>query len=180
MKGDRTRRGYLFQVDILIEGETNGIALEKLLRILNSDEITDYRIQNGIRLGTVIEASLESQSDEITSVQLPDSPKAAQTSADRSVSSMANPPGNTPHPVDGSLSVDDLRERIERCIQERSLVRLEVNKPRGGRHSIPCRILQFEPNLGNINIYHVDEKKVYLFSMDEIDEIVFHETSSPV
>lgn len=180
MKDNRTRSGYLFQVDVLVEGETNGIALEKLLRILNSEEITDYRIQDGIRLGTIIEASLASLSKEIPLVQEPDSPEAAQTSADRSVSNMDTSPKNKHRLVDGSLSVDDIRERIERCIRDRSLVRLEVNKSRGGRHSIPCRILQFDPNLGTISIYHADEKKVYLFSMDEIDEILFHENCPPV
>ncbi len=42
---------FLFKVDILIEEETNGLALETLLHLLNSDKVEDYQVKEGVELG---------------------------------------------------------------------------------------------------------------------------------
>ena len=49
------KNGHLFTVEILIEDETNGLAMEKLLHLLNVDSIKDYQILKGIQLGQIIE-----------------------------------------------------------------------------------------------------------------------------
>ncbi|MDT2248104.1 hypothetical protein P7H16_15730 [Paenibacillus larvae] len=50
-----TKQGHLFTVEILIEEETNGLALETLVHLLNQKGIKDYRILNGMELGKLIE-----------------------------------------------------------------------------------------------------------------------------
>lgn len=47
----KPRRKFLFKVDILIEEETNGLALETLLHLLNSDKVEDYQVKEGVELG---------------------------------------------------------------------------------------------------------------------------------
>lgn len=55
----KPRRKFLFKVDILIEEETNGLALETLLHLLNSDKVEDYQVKEGVELGKKIEYALK-------------------------------------------------------------------------------------------------------------------------
>lgn len=144
--------GYLFSVEILIQEKTNGHALEKLTHLLNTDEISDYRIINGINLGQVIEAAQKL------------SKEAAAKKGGKSASSKPAPP-----PAKGVPS--PLITQIQQFIQERKLVRLSIVKVKGIKLSIPCRILNYDSNSGHITVYHVDEKKVYQYSINEIDDL---------
>ncbi len=45
------KRKFLFNVDIMIEDETNGRALETLLHLLNTNDVEDYQIKQGVELG---------------------------------------------------------------------------------------------------------------------------------
>ena len=47
-----------------------------------------------------------------------------------------------------------------------------VNKGYGVKLNIPCRIINFDVNSQMLTVYHVDEKQVYSFTLNEIDEIV--------
>jgi hypothetical protein len=38
--------------------------------------------------------------------------------------------------------------------------------------NIPCRVLNYDADTQNVSVYHVDEKKVYLFKLNEIDDFV--------
>jgi len=50
---------FLFSLDVLVRGKTNGQALEQLLALLNDcPDVLDCRINGEIRLGAVIEESL--------------------------------------------------------------------------------------------------------------------------
>jgi len=72
--------------------------------------------------------------------------------------------GDTPH----------LTQLIERLRESNVLVTLTVNKGRGIRMNLPCRILNFDAASGNLSVYHVDEKQVYLLRLNEIDDFIVH------
>ncbi|GFN30843.1 hypothetical protein PCURB6_11030 [Paenibacillus curdlanolyticus] len=46
---------HLFQVEILVQGETNAKALEYLLHVLNNGGFPDFRVLSGSELGHIIE-----------------------------------------------------------------------------------------------------------------------------
>lgn len=141
------KSGHLFTVEILLEELSNGLALEKLLQTLNqSDSIKDYKILSGIELGKLIEANKTSDR--------PVTP-ARNSSSAASASS-------------ASLS-SNLIEQVERLKRENTLVRLTIVKARGPKYDIPCRILHCDPVEEIITTYHVDDKKVYTFKFNEID-----------
>lgn len=146
-------QSFLFQVDIMISAQTNGEALEKLLHILNSANLNDYRISSGIQLGTTIDAALAQS-------PLTKGPVAATTSK---VS--ARPSAKQP-----AAYKDMLEQRIQTFITSNRLIRLSVNKGRGVKLSIPCRVLNFDPVNELLTVYHVDEKQVYSIQINEVDD----------
>lgn len=62
---------YLFQVDLLVSGESNALALEKLLHELNKIDLMDYKITAGSQLGSLIDGLLALQGRPLPSQQLP-------------------------------------------------------------------------------------------------------------
>ncbi|MNI96644.1 hypothetical protein D3C76_1616320 [compost metagenome] len=66
---------------------------------------------------------------------------------------------------------EDAFGQIRTFIQENRLVRLIANR-QGKQVSLPCRILNFDEAAGTLNVYHVDEKQVYMFNLNEIDEFM--------
>lgn len=65
---------------------------------------------------------------------------------------------------------DQINQVIGNLIQHGTLVRLSVVKGKGVHLSIPCRILQYDESNQTITIYHVDEKNVHTYSLNEIDD----------
>ncbi|UUZ80730.1 hypothetical protein LJK88_38855 [Paenibacillus sp. P26] len=55
--------------------------------------------------------------------------------------------------------------------QSGALLRLSVVRGMGVKLNMPCRILNTEPENGNLTVYHVDEKQVYLFKINEIEKL---------
>lgn len=153
------KSSFIFQIEVLVEGATNGEALEQLLRHLNTGGFLDYRIQSGVKLGQVLEerraAALTQQP---VPTQLPRQEK----------------PKSEPAPVEpvstAPVSVDNGFERIKEIIKKNSLIRLVVNKGLGITLNIPCRILNMNENDNIITVYHVDEKQVYTFRLNEIED----------
>jgi len=144
MKKSKTEGTYLFQVDIMVQAPSNGAALEHLLGVLNGGGFPDYRIQSGIQLGRTIERALAETAD----------PEPIAIDPARSGSS--NP----------------LHDRIQQYIASNRLIRLNINKGRGVRMEMPCRVVHFDPELQLLTVYHVDEKKVYSIQLNEIDDFV--------
>lgn len=62
--------------------------------------------------------------------------------------------------------------RFSVYIASKQLIRLSVNKGRGVKLDIPCRLLNYDAGLELLSVYHVDEKQVYTFNLTEIDDIV--------
>jgi len=65
-----------------------------------------------------------------------------------------------------------LWEWMDQLKKNNTLVRISVVKGRGVRFSIPGRILGFDSAAEMLTVYHVDEKKVYLLKLNEIDDFI--------
>jgi hypothetical protein len=65
-----------------------------------------------------------------------------------------------------------LEYRISQYIESNKLIRLNINKGRGVKMSIPCRVINFDASSQLLTVYHVDEKQVYSFGLNEIDDFI--------
>jgi hypothetical protein len=65
-----------------------------------------------------------------------------------------------------------LERRIGQYIESNKLIRLNVNKGLGVKMNIPCRVINFDPASQLLTVYHVDEKQVYSFGLNEIDDFI--------
>ncbi|MEX2415535.1 MAG: hypothetical protein WD424_05275 [Paenibacillaceae bacterium] len=157
--------GYLFSIEVLVKGRTNGHALEVLTHLLNEEQVTDYRIIKGINLGQIIETNLDKPKEKITQ------PKSGAITDHKSQATASKKENKTVEPKSAKLQHKPITQQIEQFKEDRSLVRLTINKGKGVKLSIPCRILNFDWTTGNITAYHVDEKKVYSITLNEIDDL---------
>jgi hypothetical protein len=158
--------GHLFTVDILIESDSNGRALEQLLRLLNTPEIKDYRIQKGIELGKTIDSALQQLKAETVKKE------AGKKTAESPAAAFGDKPAEArKEPAAAKSYSSALATEIERYKTNNTLVRITVVKGKGVKLSMPCRILNYDAATQNVSIYHVDEKKVYLFGLNEIDDL---------
>lgn len=150
------KNGHLFTVEILIEDETNGLAMEKLLHLLNVDTIKDYQILKGIQLGQIIELNTkQGSSASLHTNKKPPAPSAI-------------PVGRATH----SEAAMHIIEQLEKYKANNTLIRLTVIKAQGIKLNLPCRILNYDASSQNVTVYHVDEKKVYLFKLNEIEDFM--------
>jgi hypothetical protein len=127
-----TDGSHLFQVEINVSASSKGAALEHLLRVLNSAEFADYRIE--------------------------EAPKAV-TAPKKNVAKVKP----QPNPLEIS---------IRQYIEDNKLIRLNINKGRGVKMSIPCRVINFDAGNQLLTVYHVDEKQVYSVKINEIDDFL--------
>ncbi|KRF21374.1 hypothetical protein [Paenibacillus sp. Soil787] len=159
-KANTSPNGHLFTVEILIEDSTNGLAMEKLLHLLNVDTVKDYQIIKGIQLGKLIELNTKK---EITPPLQPNKKTAAVPPSTVTAAAKA---------TTNSGASDKIIEQLESFKVNNTLIRLTVIKGQGIKLNLPCRILNFDSSTQNVSVYHVDEKKVYLFKLNEIDDYV--------
>ncbi|GGJ00014.1 hypothetical protein GCM10008022_06180 [Paenibacillus hunanensis] len=159
---------FLFNVDLMITGKNNAVALQKLLDILNNQqELADFRVVNGIKLGVQIEQAIQAAGQQQTAVHIPASMKSKPSPASPPPTTT---PNETPAPKDTSSSQeDDMGSWLSMYIESSQLIRVTINR-RGERMSIPCRILKYDNDDQTISVYHVDEKQVYTFKLNEIDD----------
>ncbi|MBU5355748.1 hypothetical protein KQI74_26185 [Paenibacillus barcinonensis] len=169
--------GFLFNVDILIKSRSNALALQSLMEFINKQEqIADFRIHSGIELGNIIEAMLQQNKTNATEPiqmdlqqqeQQPKLPDGQQTS-NKSDKTDSVPASDSSHVAD----TNSFEAWIQSLIKENRLTRIVVNNKNGKHQSIPCRILNFDRDNNVVSIYHVDEKQVYTFRTNEIDEFL--------
>lgn len=145
-------RTFLFHVEILMEDEQHGTALEKLLHSLNSSGYLDYRISSGIQLGQFIEQRVEEAPASATF------PVTAVMPATQQYSQSESEPESLSH--------------IRTFIKRKTLIRLIVNRGLGIKLNIPCRIINMDEDRSLVTVYHVDEKQVYTFSLSEIEDFL--------
>ncbi len=60
------KTGHLFNIEMMIEANSNGVALEKLTHILNNKDVVDYKINSGIQLGSIIDSTIEEHQKMLT------------------------------------------------------------------------------------------------------------------
>jgi hypothetical protein len=147
-KNNSNAKGQLFTIEVLMEAETNGIALEKLLHLLNTEAIKDYKVKSGVELGKLIDLNIKQSVKQALPHKKQDGTEAVQQG-----------PSNK------------LIKQLESFKQNNDLIRLAVVKAKGVKLSIPCRVLNYDAETQNVSVYHVDEKKVYLIKLNEIDDI---------
>src|SRR5690554_5648290 len=157
MKNNTTKNvGHLFNLEVLIEGDSNKSALDKLTKLFNSNSIVDYKINSGIQLGKIIDASIEENQKELT---------FKKEEIKKQVKAEVIPP----KPENDNKQILQL---IHYFKEKGTLVRLSILKGKGIKLNIPCRILNYDPEKENVSVYHVDEKKVYLLRLNEIDDFI--------
>lgn len=151
---------YLFQVDVMLHAPSNGAALEQLLRVLNSGNFADYRIGSGIQLGVAIDQAL-AQTTQTVPIPIKETAK-----------SPGKEPVNAKPPAKEASKANPLEVRIRHFIESNQLIRLNVNKGRGVKMSLPCRVINYDPGNQMLTAYHVDEKQVYTVYLNEIDDFI--------
>lgn len=171
-KNPEKQAGFLFNVEILVEGSSNGIALEKLTQLLNNESVVDYKINSGIILGKIIDATIEANQKELSfkkdlrkTQDSKEAAKEAKELKDAKESKTIKPPD----PENDNKQILNL---IDYFKEHGTLVRLSIVKGKGVKLSMPCRILNYDAEMGNVSVYHVDEKKVYLLKLYEIDDFI--------
>ncbi|OKP87669.1 hypothetical protein A3844_09655 [Paenibacillus helianthi] len=173
-KLQHTDGNYLFNVDILINARTNPLALQYLLEMLNSNEkITDFNINSGLELGKTIDnllrsAKLALKQEPATAAHVPFKLPVKQPGKQAENPEPKNVPAVTPAATTAATPADAYG-KIRLYIQNNQLVRLRANR-HGKQVSMPCRILNFDEAANSLSVYHVDEKQVYTFKLNEIDE----------
>lgn len=174
---------YIFNVDLMIESDTNAQALEHLVAALNRSGFADYRIISGIETGRLIQQVLQGP-QQLSPVRIP--PELAQGKQTAHDSGSRHPGAGksgkshgaaagakgAPKESDSQSSIGKAMERIRGYIDGNRLVRLTVNRGRGIKLSVPCRIINLDESMYTVTVYHVDEKKVYTFGLFEIDDFV--------
>jgi len=173
------RNLYIFNVDLMVESEGNAQALERLISALNRGEFADYRIISGIETGRLIQQVIQGPY-QLNPVPIP--PELAQrnpAAAGKASGSSSGKHHGTAGQAKGAAkesdspgSIGDAMERIRGYIAGNRLVRLNVNRGRGVKLSVPCRIINFDESSYSVTVYHVDEKKVYTFGLFEIDDFI--------
>ncbi|MDK8182265.1 hypothetical protein [Paenibacillus sp. UMB4589-SE434] len=186
------RSAYKFSLDILIESSSNAAALEKILRLLQNDpDVLDLRVQSGSQLGSMLQLleSMQKQAHTTTPFgsvlvsrqsaqanvngnkqQPPVQPGAAAPSIQSPQGHAATNKSNTSAPSSTGPTLV-IEKQIEQYIQHQTLTRLSINKGKGIKMSLPCRILNYDSTSQLLNVYHVDEKQVYAFHLYEIEEM---------
>lgn len=148
---------FLFQADILIEGYNKAMAQEALQALLRSDKIKFVQMES--------ETSETGQQEEDNS----------QKPKKKEITKPEVEPEKSKQP-DIKLGNDEgyhkIIEQIEEFKKNNTLVRLSIVKGKGIKLSVPCRILNYDDSSKYVTIYHVDEKKVYQYSLNEIDDFV--------
>ncbi|MCR2804367.1 hypothetical protein [Paenibacillus soyae] len=146
---------YIFQVEIMVEDEHHSTALEQLIQGLNRGGWADYRISSGMQLGKLM-AQRRAQSSG-TPTPVPVSPEKEKTS---------------PNPESAAETGHPGLEEIRAFMKNNSLIRLIVNRGLGVKLNIPCRIINIDENANVMTVYHVDEKQVYSFRLNEIEDFI--------
>ncbi len=165
--------GFLFNVDILVKSSSNALALQYLLEMLNDKaEVVDFRIKSGLELGEIINTLVQAKKDSVIS-KASEKVASAASQIEKPAPPAASPPetkiaASVP-PVQTPLTGSDPFEWIKVYSKDNRLVRLTTNR-HGKQTSLPCRILNYDESNFLVNVYHVDEKQVYTFKLNEIDE----------
>jgi len=153
---------FLFKLEVTVSAPRYEAALDQLIHTLRTSGISDYRILSGESIEPEKPGPLPPETRPDTSRNEPATtavpPKSSSGSRTKS-------PEKTKIP-------EELMERLGGYIHSGKLVRLHINKGKGVKMNFPGRILSLDPETRNMTVYHVDEKKVYIVALNEVDDIL--------
>lgn len=162
LKQSEITNSFVFKVELLVESTNNNAALEQLIHALNLGQFLDYRILEGIQLGKLISQRKE---------ETPEQHSVPIIHPNSSPRLDANPAESKPQIAeDDSSRLSDGLDAIRTYMKSNRLIRLIVNKGFGITLSIPCRIINVDEVSNIVTVYHVDEKQVYTFRLNEIED----------
>ncbi|MGO4547012.1 hypothetical protein AB4Z29_19690 [Paenibacillus sp. 2TAB23] len=168
---------FVFNIEVLVEGNNNAEALEQLLQSLNRSGFIDFRILSGIQLGEQIDQR-KKNAKEIHDI--PVQPKTTENViiSEQQLAAPASkedkkPANQTDKPKAEPLDELSYFDKIKAIMKNNTLIRLIVNKGLGIKLNIPCRIINMDESENIITVYHVDEKQVYTFRMNEIEDFFY-------
>lgn len=173
---------HLFQVEILVEGETNAKAMEQLLHVLNNGGFPDFRVLSGSALGRLIDSMREQhQNGPLNSTHSSTTVQSHSGATSFSAAKFGTNAGagstsdrKTVQPSSSTASSTSpfasIAAQFREYMDKNKLIRLKVNKGLGVSLSIPGRIINLDEASELLTVYHVDEKQVYTFKLNEIDD----------
>lgn len=150
------KKVYLFHVDVLLEGYNKAMAQEALQALLRSDKVKFVQMES--------ETPETGETGEEQKPKRKETSKPTEPKTDES-KKQANNPGN-------DAGYRHIINQIEEFKKNNTLIRLSIVKEKGVKLSVPCRVLNYDDTSKYVTIYHVDEKKVYQYSLNEIDDLV--------
>lgn len=162
------KTSFVYHVEVLIEENHHAKALEQLISKLNNSEFTDYKIISGIQLGQEIDARKNK-----ATATVPASVKASgkhMTDQENLASTSIENTDNKSSDIDNQNVLSQGLEIFREYKSKNKLIRLIVNRGLGIKVSIPCRVINIDENEMIITVYHVDEKQVYTFRLNEIED----------
>jgi hypothetical protein len=150
------KKVFLFHVDVLLEGYNKAMAQEALQALLRSDKVKFVQMESD----TPETGQMEDQ-------QKPKKKEHAKSPESRPVESKQQ----ETKPINDA-GYRHIIHQIEEFKKNNTLIRLSIVKGKGVKLSVPCRVLNYDDPSKYVTIYHVDEKKVYQYSLNEIDDLV--------
>jgi CHAT domain-containing protein len=151
------KKVFLFHIDVLVEGYNKAMAQEALQAILRSDRVKYVQLESDTPESGRVEDDFHK-------------PKKKETAKPPEAKTVESKPKEVKQVNDAGYQ--HIIDQIESFKKNNTLIRLSIVKSKGIKLSVPCRVLNYEDASQNVTIYHVDEKKVYQYSLNEIDDWV--------
>jgi hypothetical protein len=148
------KKVFLFHVDVVIESYNKAMAQEALNTLLKTEKIKYFQFESETPQTGEIQ-------DDLHKSKKKENPKAIDPKSQET---------KAKHKANAGLR--DIISQIQTFIKNNTLIRLSILKGKGVKLSVPCRVLNYEEATQSVTVYHVDEKKVYQYSLSEIDDLV--------
>jgi hypothetical protein len=156
--------------------------LEQLLHVLNNGGFPDFRVLSGSSLGQLIDTMREQHLyGQLKPVQSTAAPRAGQPvlaskpqtrTAQLAVQSGTGNQSNqrSEQSTSPSSPFASIAAQFREYMEQNKLIRLKIHKGLGVSLNIPGRIINIDEVNELLTVYHVDEKQVYTFKLNEIDD----------
>jgi len=166
---EMSKSSYVYNVQLLIEDEHHASALAQLLNKLNAANFIDYKILSGIELGQELDARIANAGSKAT-IPIQQQDKNGKAASSPTKSTATNDSDKKKDSKEDSYSHSlDIFHQFK---SKNKLIRLIVNRGLGIKSSIPCRVINVSEQESIITVYHVDEKQVYTFRLNEIEDYI--------
>jgi hypothetical protein len=176
------KKVFLFHVDVVIEGFNKAMAHEALNALLRTEKIKYFQFESETPQSGEDQMDLQkpkkkehpraidSKSEETKQREAKQHETKQREAKQHDVKQHDIKQQEAKHKANAGYR--NIINQIETFKNNNTLIRLSIVKGKGVKLSVPCRILNYEDATQNVTIYHVDEKKVYQYSLNEIDDLV--------